>query len=244
MDKQGLLMCARYAVSPNFYGYCGPRKSASVIDHLKENIADRELKEIIAEFETLYPYLQLIARENRIDDPFDRRVVEAYWLGNNLLHNIKNRDYLEFLRERLTIEKRTSKKDYQEIKIKILANGFLPHHTFHVLNIFKTTAKDTSLKSLLAMDECRINYGKIILCQNLKLKCQTKILKPRKSSLTLFSPEIKEIGINFNDKKIIKKLKEGDWISFHWGMICDTLTARQVRNLEFYTQKAVKFFNN
>ena len=39
-------------------------------------------------FEGAYPYLELIASENGIADPLDARVVEAYWLGNDLLEHV------------------------------------------------------------------------------------------------------------------------------------------------------------
>ena len=93
MNKQGLLLCAKYSVAPNYFGYCGPDENKSLIDHLKEGIADREVKSILSEFETLYLNLTLIAKENKITDVFDRRVVEAYWVGNHLLQNISSRDY-------------------------------------------------------------------------------------------------------------------------------------------------------
>src|SRR5690606_26836571 len=33
-------------------------------------------------------YLELIARANSISDPFDPRVVEAFWIGNSLLDQV------------------------------------------------------------------------------------------------------------------------------------------------------------
>ncbi len=66
MDKQGLLLCAKYAVSPNFFGYCGPEENLSLVDHLKEGVADNELSHILSHFETLFPYLQLIARKIKL----------------------------------------------------------------------------------------------------------------------------------------------------------------------------------
>ena len=90
MNKQGLLYCARYSVAPNFYGYCGPDKNASLIDYLKEDKADKEMAHIFSDFDTLIAYLKLISFENKIEDPFDKKVVEAYWIGNQLLHNIND----------------------------------------------------------------------------------------------------------------------------------------------------------
>jgi len=43
------------------------------------------LRHVAARFEGAWPYLQLIAACNGIGEPLDRRVVEAYWVGNELL---------------------------------------------------------------------------------------------------------------------------------------------------------------
>lgn len=44
--------------------------------------------ELERQFEGADPYLELIARANRIADPLDRSVVEAYWIGNPLLDRV------------------------------------------------------------------------------------------------------------------------------------------------------------
>ncbi len=242
MDKQGLLMCSRYAASPNFFGYCGPNKSSNIIDHLKEKIADEELAHLLVEFETLYPYLQLIAKENKIRDPFDKGVVEAYWLGNSLLNNIKNRDYLDFFKEKLFLDKKINNQGFKKIASKILTLDYLPHHNFHVFNIFKRTGKDSSSHTLKTMDECRINCGKI-LKSNGKVFVEAEPLVLFKGKLSLGQPTLKEVISNFKGKQFLEDLRKGEWVSFHWGIICDILTERQIKNLEFYTQKAIDFYN-
>ncbi len=247
-----MLMCAKYAASPNFFGYCGPAKSSNIIDHLRSDIADQELKYIISEFETLYPYLQLIARINGIDDPFDSRVVEAYWIGNSLLNKIKKNEYLNFLQERLFLDKKLPRASFQKIKHKIALIPFLPHHSFHVFNIFRRTGHDPDFQTIETMDECRINYGKIQKSKSDKLKFKSLnkfIVKARrlmitKNKLYLSEPSIREINGDYKGKKFIRELKEGEWVSFHWGHICDVLTERQVNNLEFYTQKAINYYNS
>ncbi len=235
-------MCSRYAASPNFFGYCGPNKNSNIIDHLKEKIADKELTHLLTEFETLYPYLQLIAKENKIADPFERRVVEAYWLGNNLLNNIKNKDYLDFLKEKLVLNKRITDQGFKKIANKILTLNYLPHHNFHVFNIFKRTGNDSSFHTLKTMDECRINFGKVKMINSVVVETRKLVIKNNR--LVLDKPILREIKMNYKGKKFLEDLKPDEWVSFHWGIICDRLNVSQVRNLEFYTQKAIDFYNN
>lgn len=161
MDKQGLLLCARYALPPNFFGFCGPDENVSLIDYLKEATADGELAYHLSDFETMYPYLQLIARKNKIFDPFDIRVVEAYWIGNEFLKPVTVLEYQAFAKEKLLLDKKLPRENFLNLKLKIKNLKFFPHHAFHVFNIFKRTGKDSSFHTLKTMDECRVGWGKI-----------------------------------------------------------------------------------
>ncbi len=245
MDKQGLLLCARYSVAPNFFGYCGPDENPSLVDHLKEQVADKEVSSILSEFETLYQYLIFIATENKIRDPFDRNVVEAYWIGNSLLHKASNFDYVSLLHEKLSLEHKTGMRKFQIIRQKVLSNHFYPHHSFHVLNIFKRTGHDPSNHTLETMDACRISFG-TLKSQGSNLKTVTVETRPlifKNDRLQLGTPILKELRTNYKGKTFLNHLKEGDWVSFHWGFVCDVLTDEQVKNLEFYTQRSIFFFN-
>ena len=161
MDHQGLLLCARYALPPNSLHYCGPDKITNLFAYTQEQIADRGLQEILTEFETLYPYLSFIAYENNIHNPFDRRVVEAYWLGNTLLHTVSMSGFFRHFSDALHLKKKITKKDF-ELLVGKLPAGAIPHHTFHVLNIFTRTGHHTIKHTLETMDNCRIGWGKII----------------------------------------------------------------------------------
>lgn len=244
--NNGLLLCARYALSPNFFGYCGPAKSASLIDHLKENIADEEMKIILSQFETLYPYLQLIAYKNHLPSSFLKEVVEAYWLGNHLLKPLDPLEFQALAQEKLFLEKKIPKNKFFFLKSKINRFAFLPHHSFHVLNIFKNANKINN-SILSVMDNCRINWGRIVdVNKNSKMKnllVETKSLQIENNKLILSQPVIKEIKIDYQGKSFIDDLKTGQWISFHWGYFCDKLTKRQLKNLEYFTIKAIEFYN-
>ena len=241
MDSNGLLMCARYSSAPNYFGYCGPPQNSSLIDHLREDIGDKEVEHILSQFDTLYLNLKLIAFENKISDPFNKKVVEAYWIGNRLLNNVKNKDYVSLLSEKFRLEKKIGIKKFDQLKYKFLTNQTLPHHSFHVFNIFKRTGHVNSIHTLETMDSCRIGWGKIIKLNPLTLS--TNQLTMNHKQLTLSQPVIKQLKIDYKGKSFLQNLKIGDRVSFHWGFVCDILTPQQVKNLEFYTQKAIDFYN-
>ena len=83
----GLLQCSRYAFGPNRLHYCGPDASQEILAYIDNKEQDPGLEKLLSAFQTLYPYLEMISRANNIADPFDERVVEAYWIGNDLLAN-------------------------------------------------------------------------------------------------------------------------------------------------------------
>ena len=254
MDSKGLLLCARYSSAPNFFGYCGPPKNSTLVDHLREEIGDSEVESILSQFETLYLNLRLIAFENRIKDPFAFKVVEAYWLGNNLLKNTKSKDYMALLSEKFELEKKIGREKFGKLKYKFLANQTLPHHSFHVFNIFKRMGHDPSFHTLETMDQCRVGWGRILKLpitnyqstNKPKIKniiVETKQLVTNNKKLTIGRLFQRELNIDYKGKTFRKNLKVGDWVSFHWGFVCDVLNLHQVKNLEFYTQYAIDYYN-
>lgn len=253
MRRYGLLLCAKYAVSPNILGYCGPGDFLNIVDHLKEGLADEELNFLLSHFETLFPYLNLIAKANKVDEPFHWRAVEAYWLGNSWLRKVKETDLIFHFRENLSLDKKLAKVDFQKLVKKSLRQTFLPHHSFHVLNVFRMARLELDSYKIEAIDNCRIGWGKIEKILKIKNKIhsqktnkivvRTSQLELRNDALVLDKPVKREIKVDYQGKELIKNLKIGDWVSFHWGLFCDVLTDRQVKNLEFYTQKAIDFYN-
>src|ERR1035437_6641781 len=75
---------ARYAYPPNELGYCGPAEPSALLEAAAEGGQESLTAHLARQFEGAWPYLELIAGCNAVVDPLDRRVVEAYWIGNDL----------------------------------------------------------------------------------------------------------------------------------------------------------------
>src|SRR5258708_5759160 len=75
----GMLRFIRYGFMPNRLRYCGGDENRLLFDHAVEQVVDGGLNQHLKKFTGALPYLQLIARANGIADPFDPRVVDAYW---------------------------------------------------------------------------------------------------------------------------------------------------------------------
>ena len=240
-------MCARYSAAPNFFGYCGPNKSATLIDHLTDKAADNEVGTILSEFETLFPYLELIAKKNRLLDPYDSRVVEAYWLGNAFQKPVSEQEYSAFLKERLSIDKKIATAEFMDIRGAVDKAPFYPHHAFHVFNIFRRTGHNNSFHTINTMDECRIGWGSVenISIVNAKTILEVKYepLQHENGILKFGKPASKILRTDYKDKEFIKNLTLGSNVSFHWGFVCDKISINQMLNAKHFTQKAVEFYN-
>jgi len=248
MNKTGILTCSAYASPPNALHYCGPEKQIALTAYQNRRIADHGLTDILIHFETLYPYLKLIAEENDIRDPFDPRVVEAYWIGNSLLRNISIHHFYTHLHDTLNLKKKVKVKDLERLYGK-LPIGLLPHHTFHVLNVFTRTGHRTVEHTLETMDACRIGWGRVIKITNYKLQTtnefevETQPLTLKKGKLTLAKPIVKKIKIPYRMPDFGSRILEAYLVSFHWNTLCDILTFEQVRRLTYYTNQAIALAN-
>ncbi len=80
MSTEGSLAFARYAYPPNELGYCGPAGASAMLNPDAAAEIDRRARQ----FEGAWAYLEFIAESCGLDDALDERVVEAYWIGNDL----------------------------------------------------------------------------------------------------------------------------------------------------------------
>lgn len=241
----GVLTCARYSFAPNYYKYCGPDRNKTIGSYLKEGVSDPTLAAYLSEFAVLYPYLKLIAHENGIADPFDPRVVEAYWIGNELLDNVGMQAFSEHLQYGQKLKKRLPSKKLKWI-IEKVPKGAKIHHSFHVFSIFTRTGHHRVDHTLDTMDQCRIGWGKIVneklKMKNSKLKVKSQKLVYENRKLGLKDGVIREVALPV-DNELSKSLEFGDFVTFHWGFVCDKITRTQAASLSKYTQHNLRLAN-
>ena len=236
----GLKTAVAYSLPSYKLGFCGPQEAKSekiLLDFVAgKKEEEGQVKDVFSRFEAPYPYFQLIAKSNGIVDPFDKRVVKAMWVGNELLDNVKTEDLrnlikTDFVKPGLLTPEEADKR------AKKVPDDAVPHHSFHVL-ILGPVAGRVDLEGPL-LDLCRIGWGRVrkVISNKLKVTSKPLILGKR---MRLGEEIEREISW---DKKIVSKVKIGDWVSFHWGQACEILTPQEVRNLEYYTQKTIDLVN-
>ena len=117
--------------------------------------------ELARTFEGAWPYLELIAAANRIDDPLDPRVVDAYWVGNGLLDKVGPESLARHVEDRF---RGRVGRGWQDI-LDAVAAGAVPHHSFHVfavypwLGLMRTGIVDEPLRVL---DQCRTTPARVL----------------------------------------------------------------------------------
>ncbi len=238
----GILRCSRYSFGPNRLHYCGPDANRELRGLIENGKKDFGLEIILRQFKTLYPYLRYIAEENKIVDPFDVRVVEAYWLGNNLLEKIQKRKLHDFLVDNLQIKNRFNNKEFTWLREKI-DQGALPHHSFHVLNIWQQKGHSDHLENLNRMDECRISSGVVEKISGPEITVSTEPLVYVNGKFALGSVISKVLTRQLEAEYDIEQIKPGQIVSIHWSVPCEVITPKQAQTLKKYTLKNIAFAN-
>lgn len=241
-NSLGLLRCSKYSFGPNRLHYCGPDAHQELLAHIEYQSADPRLKQMLKAFNTLYPYLCLIAKANHIKDPFDDHVVRAYWLGNNLLENVSRQDLYRNLLEEQKVQDKIGSKSFLKIKNKI-KNYALPHHSFHVFNIWRRTGNMAIAHTLESMDSCRIGWGKVTKIDGPFLSVFTQPIVEQNGALMLGSAIEKKITRTLGAREDIEQIKIKDIVTYHWGVPCEVISPKQAALLKRYTLQSIDFAN-
>lgn len=242
MNLAGLALCSRFSYPPNSLSLCGPDRQNDLSWYAETQKTDMGTSEILSRFSTLYPYLEFITRENRLSDPFLPQVVEAYWLGNRLLQNISARHFALHLKDKMSLRKILKPAKLNAVLGK-LDYSSIPHHAFHVLNIYKRTGHLLSQHTIQTMDACIINWGKVKKVNKNSVDVKTSPLSLSNGKL-IFGQKVIRTLIPQGDKDVLfNKLAINDWVSYHWGYFCRKLTKRQLNNLIYYTTLSIMLAN-
>ena len=234
----GPLLFARYAYAPNALGYCGADEPRTLLEYGDAKASDNGLAELARTFDGAWPYLALIAAANRIDDPLDPRVVDAYWVGNSLLDAVSSDALARHVEDRF---RGRVGRGWQDI-LDAVAAGAVPHHSFHVfavypwLGLMRTGVVDEPLRVL---DQCRTTPARVLSVDGDQAQALAPLLIWTGNELRLGPWAPREVHWRADGLAFADELRPGDWVSLHWDFVCERLNALRVRQLLAATAHAL-----
>lgn len=236
----GPLLFARYAHPPNALGYCGPSDAGALSEPALAGDLD-ELRQLATQFDGAWPYLELIGGCNGLPDPLDPRVVEAYWVGNELLRNVSPADLSRSLVDRFA---RRAGRRFGSLVVAAPAGG-TPQHSFHVFAVYPWLGllrAGMEGPPMTVLDRCRIRWGRVVSVDGDTAVVCSQRLRFDGSRLAL-GPEIAEPARLAVDGLGIGRLQEGDIVSLHWDWVCDRLSPAALGWLRACTRRNLDAVN-
>lgn len=228
----------RYAFMPNRLRYCGSDDNSTLFEYGVENVVDGGVQPLLRSFLGAMPYLSLIARENGIADPFDERVVDAYWIGNPLLERVEARQLYDHLDERFKKQLQGRTKDWVLGKAPA---GARPHHNFHVFDVHSRVGElDHSMHT---MDQCRVSWGKVVETAGPELVVERQPLILLDGRLALGPVTRERVARQIDGRGFADSAAVGDWVSLHWSWVCEVITPQQQASLARYTNDHLRLAN-
>jgi hypothetical protein len=232
MDIAALQLAARFSLVPHELGYCHARNSAAKT--FRKCLAGgdcRGVEEEISHFIVLYPYLKTLAEIIGLS-PFSYQVIESYWLGNDELKKAKTEHY-DLLLENF------AKQGVPAWLIEELSQNqpkvFTPTHLFQVLHVGVGRASGSVPFNLDSINQCMVRWGRVRKFQ-IRVTAEVNSLEKKGKDYRL---TFKTETLRF-EPKFMPGLKVGDCIACHWGWAVKILTAREEKNLSFWTREVLQ----
>lgn len=241
----GLQMAAAYAMKPNELGRCGPSGAHQILFRFvaQDEGTEEEIRTVLRQFPVAMPYYQIIARANGIADPFDQAVVEAYWLGNELLERVALRDVAQLIRDDLAREG-WSKEQLAWTFSALRLTKARPHHGLTVLYFYNRQLKNIELPETVKIDlrqrvnQCRVSAGVVIESNQSQIVVEYEPLVFGEKRIVLGPRQKLTVQRGF-----LSEVAVGAVVSFHLGWGVQVLTNQQKLNLKEYTQLSLMAVN-
>jgi hypothetical protein len=239
---RGPLLFARYAHPPNALGYCGPSDTGALSEPAQAGDLE-ELRHLAGQFDGAWPYLELIAGCNGLPDPLDPRVVEAYWVGNELLRNVSTAELSRSLNDRFA---RRAGRRFGPLVAA--APGGTPHHSFHVFAVYPWLGllrAGMEGAPMTVLERCRIRWGRVLSVSGDMAVVRTQRLCFDGARLAL-GPEDAEpvrLAADSIDFGLGRGLEQGDVVSLHWDWVCDHLSPTSLGWLKACTRRNLDAVN-
>lgn len=234
----GVALCARFSIATNRLQYCGPSDAEPALYRAITTEGGRaEARDHLGRFEALMPYLEAIGRKHGLD-PFDRQVVEAYWIGNPLLDALDAGDFRHLLEALL---RRGLPGSLARRLEEHLPARPLFHHAFHVSFVGVGNVTGHVETTLANMESCRPAWGTVRAHEGTKLTVERSTWALRNGQIVAGRPHT--VDVHF-DPRVLPDVGPGSCVALHWGWPALELTEGQRSALEEYSRRSIESANS
>ncbi len=168
MSRLGAVRFARYAYPPNELGYCGPDGADAMLDPHAGVEIDRRARR----FEGAWTYLEALADAAGLDDPLAVDVVEAYWVGSDLLDRVDPAALVSRLQDRFRGQPGGT---WRAAGARASA-----HHSFQVFEVYPWAdllrAGRAPGPAVQVLDRCRIRVGRVLAVDGEQVTVGSRLL--------------------------------------------------------------------
>ncbi len=228
----GVALGARFSIATNRLAYCGPADAEPALyEAIVTGRSTPRARDALARFEALMPYLEAIGAANGLD-PFDREVVEAYWIGNGRLEAVDRPRFLALL-EALT--RRGLPPSVARRLAAHLPDRPLAHHAFHVSFVGVGAVTGHVPTTVPNVEACRPAAATVSAIEGSRLTVTGPVVREEGGRLLLDGRT--ERPLTF-DPRVLDGVHAGDRVAVHWSWPALRLDARMARELDRWTERA------
>ncbi|MFD9867203.1 DUF6390 family protein, partial [Streptomyces niveus] len=159
--------------------------------------------------------------------PGPERVVEAYWIGNDILDRADPHALLARMRDRFRSQSGGTWRD--------AGDRALAHHSFQVFDVYpwagllRASGNPTALSVL---DRCRIRTGVVHAVDGESATVESRPLTWTGTALVPGPPQQESVRWSTGGRSLIPGLAPGDLVALHWDWVCDVVTEPQAARIE------------
>jgi hypothetical protein len=198
-----------------------------------------EVERRARKFEGAWVYLELIAAAAGIADPMAPRVVEAYWVGNELLDALDPAELTAQLRRCFAGQLVGPAAGRWR---RMRPGDAAAHHGFHVLAVYPWFAllPVRSRAALAVLQSCRIRWGIVTRVAGDRLAVRSRPLTWDGTRLALGAERDESVRWREDGLAPAGPLEPGEVVACHWDWACDRLTPEQAEQLAERTARQLE----
>ena len=233
----GIALCARFSIATNRLQYCGPADAEPALyEAIVTGRGSPRAREALSRFEALMPYLEAIGAANG-RDPFDREVVEAYWIGNGLLEAVDRSRFGVLLTAlgRRGLPPSIARRLQQHLPERPIA-----HHVFHVAYVGVGAVTGHVPTTIENIEACRPAAAEVVAVHDRSLEVLGPRVEAAGAGLALAGRHRRSLAF---DPRALGPVEAGQPLAVHWSWPALALGPAEARALAEWTDRSLAVAN-